>query len=230
VIDKKIVLGQAIQAGMEVYSIANLSTVWVDVQLRESDGALAAVGSTATLEFAAYPGQIFRGRIAFLYPTVAEATRTLRARIVVANSDGKLKPGMYATVHVITPTVSVLTIPRTAAVQTGTRTIVFVDVGGGRLVPREVTLGEVVGEFAEVIAGLTAGQSVVTSAQFLIDSESNLGEVMRSMVGNGGSSSAAPAANDMSGMDMSNDKGADTRGMRGATMPAAQKKPAGGRQ
>jgi Cu(I)/Ag(I) efflux system membrane fusion protein len=230
VIDKKIVLGQAIQAGMEVYSIANLSTVWVDVQLRESDGALAAVGSTATLEFAAYPGQIFRGRIAFLYPTVAEATRTLRARIVVANSDGKLKPGMYATVHVITPTVSVLTIPRTAAVQTGTRTIVFVDVGGGRLVPREVTLGAVVGEFAEVIAGLTAGQSVVTSAQFLIDSESNLGEVMRSMVGNGGSSSAAPAANDMSGMDMSNDKGADTRGMRGATMPAAQKKPAGGRQ
>jgi Cu(I)/Ag(I) efflux system membrane fusion protein len=230
VIEKKVVVGQAIQAGTELYSIANLSTVWVDVQLREADGALVAVGSTATLEFASYPGDIFRGKIAFVYPTVAEATRSLRARIVVGNSLGVLRPGMYATVHVVTPTISVLTIPRTAAVQTGTRTIVFIDIGDGKLLPREITLGAVVGEFAQVMSGLTAGQTVVTSAQFLIDSESNLGEVMRSMVGNGGGAPAASGSGDMSGMDMGKDKGADTRGMRGVTTPNAPVKPAGGRQ
>jgi Cu(I)/Ag(I) efflux system membrane fusion protein len=230
VIEKKVVVGQAIQAGTELYSIANLSTVWVDVQLREADGALVAVGSTATLEFASYPGEIFRGKVAFVYPTVAEATRSLRARIVVGNSLGVLRPGMYATVHVVTPTISVLTIPRTAAVQTGTRTIVFIDIGDGKLLPREITLGAVVGEFAQVMSGLTAGQTVVTSAQFLIDSESNLGEVMRSMVGNGGGAPAASGSGDMSGMDMGKDKGADTRGMRGVTTPNAPVKPAGGRQ
>jgi Cu(I)/Ag(I) efflux system membrane fusion protein len=230
VIEKKVVVGQAIQAGTELYSIANLSTVWVDVQLREADGALVAVGSTATLEFASYPGEIFRGKVAFVYPTVAEATRSLRARIVVGNSLGVLRPGMYATVHVVTPTISVLTIPRTAAVQTGTRTIVFLDIGDGKLLPREITLGAVVGEFAQVMSGLTAGQTVVTSAQFLIDSESNLGEVMRSMVGNGGGAPAASGSGDMSGMDMGKDKGADTRGMRGVTTPNAPVKPAGGRQ
>ena len=225
VTDKKVTQGQAVQAGTELYVVADLSSVWVDAQVRESDAADLRVGSGADLEFATYPGRAYKGRVTFLYPTVAEQTRSLRARIAIANADGRLKPGMYATVRLSSPTRSALTVPRSAVLQTGERAVVFVDQGRGALRPMDVVTGRTAGEYVEVLSGLAPGQRVVTSAQFLLDSESNLAEVMKSMIGMSGGSSGGGAemnAMDKSGGDTKGQemKGADTRGMAGAARPA----------
>ncbi len=211
--ERFVVQGQAVQAGMPLYTITDLSSVWVNIQLREGDASLVREGTTADLEFTAWPGRPYRGRVAYVYPTVGEATRTLAARIVVRNADGRLKPGMYATARLNSAARAALTVPSTAVIQTGERAIVFVDMGVGRLMPHDVQLGRASADYTEVLAGLEAGQRVVTSAQFLLESESNLGEVMKSMIGMGGS---AGGMSDMPGMDMS---GADTRGMPGAAAP-----------
>jgi Cu(I)/Ag(I) efflux system membrane fusion protein len=146
-----------------------------------------AVGTPATLEFASYPGRFFAGRVTYIYPVLAEQARTVRARIAVANPVGLLKPGMYATVRLSTTAQSALSVPRSAVVQTGERAFVFVDIGGRKLMPHTVQLGRSASDYIEVLSGVQAGQRVVTSAQFLIDSESNLGEVMKAMAGMGGS-------------------------------------------
>ena len=225
VTEKKVTQGQAVQAGTEIYIVADLSDVWVDAQVRESDAADLRVGSGADLEFATYPSRTYKGRVTFLYPTVAEQTRSLRARITIANVDGRLKPGMYATVRLSSPTRSALTVPRSAVLQTGERAVVFVDQGKGALRPVDVVTGRAAGEYVEILSGLQPGQRVVTSAQFLLDSESNLAEVMKSMIGMSGGSSGGGA--DVKGMDMTGGdtkgqemKGADTRGMAGAARPA----------
>ena len=220
VTDKKVTLGQSVQAGMALYTVADLSGVWVDVQVRETEAAELKVGTGADLEFATYPGRTYKGRVSFLYPTVAEQTRSIRARVSVANSDGRLKPGMYATVTLSSPSRSALAVPRAAVVQTGERAVVFVDQGKGALRPVDVETGRAAGDYVEILAGLTPGQRVVTSAQFLLDSESNLAEVMKSMIGmGGGSGTASPntSGGDTKGMEM---KGADTRGMAGAARAA----------
>lgn len=188
VTDKKVIQGQAIQPGMDLYTITDLSEVWVDAEIREADAGLARVGASATLEFAGYPGKQYVGQVSYIYPTVGVQSRTLKARIVVSNSNGLLKPGMYATVNLVAPARTALTVPSSAVVQTGERTLVFVDQGNGKLVPHDVEVGRTGGDYTEVLSGVQRGQRVVTSAQFLIDSESNLGEVMKSMIGSGGSS------------------------------------------
>ncbi len=196
VTEMKVVQGQAIQAGMDLYTITDLSQVWVDAEIREADAALVRVGALATLSFAAYPGKQYVGRVGYIYPTVAAQSRTLNARIVVSNSSGILKPGMYATVNIATPTRGALTVPSSAVVQTGERSLVFFDVGGGRLAPHDVGVGRTSGDYTEILSGVEAGQRVVTSAQFLIDSESNLGEVMKSMIGAGSSSNGSRGGSD----------------------------------
>ena len=225
VTDKKVTVGEAVQAGAMLYSVADLSAVWVEVQLRETDVGQVHVGTTANLEFAAYSGRPFKGRIAYVYPSVAEQSRAIRARLEVANADGRLKPGMYATVSLSSPTRKALTAPRTAIVQTGERAVAFVDVGNGAMKPVDVEIGTTSGDYVEILSGLEAGQRVVTSAQFLLDSESNLAEVMKGMAGMGGGMAgmrggkgSAPASGagtqDMKGMDM---KGMD---MKGAASPS----------
>ena len=229
VMEKKVSVGEAVQAGMMLYSVADLSAVWVEVQLREADAEQVHTGSAVDLEFAALPGHPFKGRVAFVYPTVTEQSRSVRARVSVANADGRLKPGMYATVTVTSPSRVALTAPRTAIIQTGERAVAFVDMGAGALKPVDVELGKTVGEYVEILSGLEPGQRVVTSAQFLLDSESNLAEVMKGMAGMGGgmagmagmsggkASSSTPGAGDpgdMNGMDM---KGTE---LKGAAAPA----------
>ncbi|WP_411279550.1 efflux RND transporter periplasmic adaptor subunit [Gemmatimonas sp.] len=208
--ERFVVRGQAVQAGMPLYTITDLSKVWVNIQLREADANLVREGTSASLAFTALPGRPYEGRVAYVYPTVGEATRTLSARIVVGNTDGRLKLGMYATASLTSVARTALTVPSTAVIQTGERAMVFVDMGDGRLMPHDVELGRVSGEITEVLAGLEPGQRVVTSAQFLLESESNLAEVMKSMIGMSGSADAMGA---MPGMSM---PGADTRGMSGA--------------
>lgn len=182
VVQKNVIQGQAIAAGQTLYTIADLSDVWIDAQLREADAAAARTGAGADIEVTGLPGQMFKGRVAYVYPTLDSASRAVRARVVVSNTDGVLKPGMYATVHVRSASRSVLTVPTSAVLRTGARNVVFVDMGGGHLMPMEIEVGQTAGDFTEVLSGLEPGQRVATSAQFLLDSESNLGEVMRSMI------------------------------------------------
>lgn len=183
VIEKKVVQGQAIMPGEQLYTIADLSVVWVDVQLREADAAAVRPGSSAAMEIAGLEERTFTGRVEYVYPTLQEEARAVRARVVVANPRGVLKPGMYATVRLATPARRALTVPNSAVLRTGDRNVVFVDMGGGALMPHEVKLGLAAGAYTEVLAGLEPGQRVATSAQFLLDSESNLGEVMKAMIG-----------------------------------------------
>ena len=191
VVEKKVLQGQAVTSGQELYSIADLSEVWVDAELREVDAASVRVGSAAEVAFTGLPGRTVKGRVAYVYPTLQQEARTIKARIVVPNPGGVLKPGMYATVRLSTPSRMALTVPNSAILQTGDRNIVFVDMGNDKLMPHDVELGRVAGDYTEILSGLETGQRVVTSAQFLLDSESNLGEVMKSMIGNAGSGDKA---------------------------------------
>jgi Cu(I)/Ag(I) efflux system membrane fusion protein len=235
VMEKNVVQGQAIQPGQMLYRIANLADVWVDVALREQDAGAVRAGSAASVQLAAYPGRLISGRVAYVYPTLDSSARTVRARVQIPNAAGLLKPGMYATVTLTTPARSALTVPTSALVRTGERTLVFVDMGNGRLMPQEVETGRGGDQYTEVLSGLEPGQRVVTSAQFLLDSESNLAEVMKSMIGQTGTSDMGNMK-DMPGMDMSGgaaggapsgampgmtDKGADMKDMSGMKMPPA---------
>jgi membrane fusion protein, copper/silver efflux system len=219
VIDKKVVQGQSIQAGEELYTIADLSDVWVEAQLREEDAGRVALGATATLDFTSYPGRPFTGRVTYIDPMLGEQARTVKARITVSNTDARLKPGMYATVVLNSSTQSALTVPRSAVVQTGERALVFVDLGNGKLNAQTVKLGRTGGDYVEVLSGLASGQRVVTSAQFLIDSESNVAEAMRGMIGIRGQAGtmSGPKAGAANGVD---EKGADMRGLPAISPPA----------
>ncbi|HEV2148811.1 MAG TPA: efflux RND transporter periplasmic adaptor subunit [Longimicrobiaceae bacterium] len=199
VVEKPVVRGQAVQPGQTLYTIADLSRVWVEAQVREADAASVQVGSPATVEFAAFPGRPLSGTVEYVYPSLEPEARALRARIALPNPDGRLRPGMYGTVRLSAPSRVALTVPTTAVVRTGERSVVFVDLGGGRILPQEVETGRTAGALTEVLAGLEPGQRVVTSAQFILDSESNLAETMRSMIGMTGSGDMAG----MEGMDMS---------------------------
>ena len=213
VVDKKVLQGQAVMSGQELYTIANLSDIWVDAQLREADAANVRVGSAAEIEFTGLPGRSYKGRVAYVYPTLQQEARTIQARIIVPNPNGVLRPGMYATIRLSTPGRSALAVPGSAILQTGDQNIVFVDMRNGELMPHDVELGRVAGDYTEIVSGLEPGMRVVTSAQFLLSSESNLGEVVKSMMGNMGSGDKAM-----------NDKGADMKGMQ--NMPGMQMSPA----
>jgi multidrug efflux pump subunit AcrA (membrane-fusion protein) len=216
VVEKQVLQGQAVQPGQTLYTIADLSNVWVEAELREADAGAVQEGSPATVELAAFPGRPLQGRVEYIYPTLANEARTLKARISIPNPDGRLKPGMYATVRLSSSSRSTLTVPTTAVVQTGERAVVFVDMGGGKLMPQEVEVGRTPGDYTEILAGIEPGQRVVTSAQYILDSESNMAEVMKSMIGMGG---------DMGGMDMSGMEGMDMKGadMKGMQMPRKER-------
>jgi membrane fusion protein, copper/silver efflux system len=202
VIAKHVVQGQSIISGQALYTIADLSVLWIDVQLREADAAAVRTGTTADIQITGLPGRPLKARVAYVYPTLDSASRSIRARVEVSNVGDLLKPGMYATVQLITPTRTALTVPNAALLRTGERNIVFADMGGGTLVPHDVELGVVTSDYAEVLSGLEPGQSVVTSAQFILDSESNLAEVMRSMIAqaNSGDVSKGQSMQTMPGM------------------------------
>jgi Cu(I)/Ag(I) efflux system membrane fusion protein len=199
VTEKTVVLGQAVAIGQPLYTIADLSEVWVMAEVREADAARVRVGAAADVELASEPGRVWKGRVTYVYPTLDTQNRTVRARIGVANASGLLKPGMYTTVRLSSPMREALTIPSSAVVRTGERSVVFIDMGSGRLAPRDVIIGRSAGELTEVLAGVEPGQRVVTSAQFIVSSESNLAEVMRGMIAQTGAGDAVKSQ-DMKGM------------------------------
>lgn len=220
VVEKNVVTGQATRPGETLYTIADLREVWVEAELRERDAGSVREGTEARVEFGAFPGPPVHGRVEYVYPTLEAAARTLKARIAIANPDGRIKPGMYATVRFSTPSATALTVPAPAVLYTGERAIVFVDMGGGKLMPHEVETGRASGDYVEILSGLEPGQRVVTSAQYILDSESNMAEVMKSMIGMTGEGM------DMGGMDMSDGsmegmKMDDGSGMEGMEMQGA---------
>ncbi len=204
VMEKDVVEGQAFEPGANLYMIADLSEVWLNVEVFEADAGLIHEGMEAEITVSALPGRTLTGRVEYVYPTLEDRTRSMRARVTLANSDGRLKPGMYATVRLIARIGETLTVPASAVLHSGERALVFVDMGGGELMPHEVVVGARGGNNVEIVSGVEPGHRVVTSAQFLLDSESNLAEVMQAMM-------AQMNMSDMEGMDM---EGMEMGGMR----------------
>jgi RND family efflux transporter MFP subunit len=198
VMEKNILEGQAFMPGDNLYMIADLSEVWIEAQLFEADVALVEEGMPAAIEVAALPGRTLEGTVEYVYPTLKENTRSMTARIALPNPGGRLKPGMYATVRLEKDLGRVLAVPRSAVLRTGESAVAFVDMGEGQLMPHELTLGMTGEENVEVLEGLRPGARVVTSAQYLLDSESNLAEVMRAMMAQ---MNLSDVEMDMPGMD-----------------------------
>lgn len=182
VIAKRIVNGQRIAAGDELYRIADLSTVWVIADVAEADLASIDIGTPVEVTFRAYPAQSVEGKVTLIYPEVKPETRTARVRIELPNPDGRLKADMYADVVFQTGAGGkpVLTVPNSAIVDSGVQQVVFVVKGEGRFEPRRVKLGRRGAEYREVIEGVREGEEIVTAATFLIDSESNLKAALKS--------------------------------------------------
>jgi len=184
VLEKDVVEGQRVTPGMRLYRLADLSTVWVEGELFEQDLQFVQEGSQAHIEVAAYPGVHLMGRVSFVYPTVDETSRTNRVRLTVANSDLRLKPGMYATVYFdVRIGDDVISVPVDAVVATGERNLVFHRHEDGSLHPHEVVLGARAGGLVQALAGLEEGDVIVASANFLVDAESRLAATGGSMPG-----------------------------------------------
>jgi RND family efflux transporter MFP subunit len=186
VLKKDALPGMAISPGMLLYTIADLSTVWVMADVYQSEMPMVATGNPADVTSAFLPRQTFRGRVDFVYPTVTEETRTVKVRVVIPNPKGLLKPGMYAAVSLRAKGREALAIPASALIQTGERQIAFVEQSAGVYAPREVKTGMQGRDFVEVLSGLSEGETVVTSANFLIDSESRIGALGAAPAGSAG--------------------------------------------
>jgi RND family efflux transporter MFP subunit len=171
-----------VQPETRLYTVADLSTVWVFAEVFQNDLGRIKIGDRAKLTVDAYPGRIFEGRVNFLYPQVEMATRTVRARVTFPNPGLKLTPGMFVNVALEAPQGQQLVIPASGVLQSGSRQVVFVNRGDGYLEPREVELGARSGDDFIVLKGLKEGEEIVTSANFLIDSESQLQAALGSFV------------------------------------------------
>lgn len=172
--DREALPNKYVQPDTRLYTVADLSTVWAFAQVFQNDLGRVRIGAPATLTVDTYPGRQFSGRVDFVYPDIDPATRTARVRLVFPNPDLKLTPGMFVNVVLKIPMGRQLVIPASGVLQSGTRQIAFVDHGSGSLEPREVELGARIGDDFVVRKGLTPGEHIVTSANFLIDSESQL--------------------------------------------------------
>jgi multidrug efflux pump subunit AcrA (membrane-fusion protein) len=184
VVEKSVVEGQMVDPGMKMYRLADLGLVWVQAQVYEQDLAFIKLGQEATVTLDYLPDREFRGRVTYIYPNVDEKTRTARVRMEFHNPGYFLKPGMFATVHMTSELEpSVLLIPDMAILRSGEKTTVFVTLEGGRFDPRAVTLGsQAENDTYQVISGLKEGENIVTSGQFMFDSESQLREAIQKML------------------------------------------------
>ena len=174
VVEKEVVKGMRVEPGTRLYRIADLSTVWLYADIYEYEVPLVHEGQEVTISLSYYPGETFRGKITYIFPYLDTQTRTNKVRLEFANPQGKLKPGMYANSEIEIDLGATLTVPASAVLQSGLRQLVFVDQGQGVFAPREVKLGVRADSHFAVLDGLTAGERVVTSGNFLLDSESKL--------------------------------------------------------
>jgi RND family efflux transporter MFP subunit len=185
----------AVQPEMRLFTVADLSSVWVQAQVFQNDLGRIKIGDPTILTVSTFPGRTFRGRVDFIYPQFDAETRTAKVRIVSSNSDLQLKPGMFVDVALKVPMGRQLVIPASGVLQSGIRQIAFVERSDGYLEPREVELGSRVGDDFIVLKGLKAGEEIVTSANFLIDSESQLQAALGTFVPPPPGAGAASAMN-----------------------------------
>lgn len=174
VLEKRAFKGMNVEPGMNTLVVADLSTVWILVDIFEQDISLIQVGQKASFTLNAFPGQIFEGKVDFINYVLDSATRTTKVRLDFNNPDFLLKPGMYGTVELSVFLGSKLAVPEEAIIDTGERKIVFIEKEPGFYVPREIQIGSKADGYYQVLGGLQDGEAVVTSAQFLIDSESRI--------------------------------------------------------
>lgn len=193
VLEKSVVSGQRVMAGESLYKVADLRTVWLEGEVFERDLPGIRIGAVVRLEFEALPGEQLTGRISYLYPTVNSETRTMKVRVVLNNPGMRLKPGMYGTIVIDGALANVVSVPRSAVLSTGERNIVFVQRADGMLEPRNVAIGESFGDRTRILSGVAVGESVVSSATFLIDAESNLKTSLGGMGDMPGMDVASPA-------------------------------------
>ena len=185
--------GMTVMSGAMLFRLVDLSSVWVNAEVPEAQGAWLRPGTAVEARVPSFPGQVFRGRVSAILPEVNAATRTLRARVELANPGGRLKPGMFATLVFAQSTgAKALLVPSEAVIRTGERSIVVVAESEGKFRPREVELGFESGGKSEIRKGLSEGDKVVVSGQFLIDSEASLRATGTRMEGAEMSKATAP--------------------------------------
>lgn len=186
VVKRNAIEGAYIEAGQDLFEIADLSTVWVHASFYDNEVPWISDGQPVKMELSYLPGKTYTGRVSYIYPYLREKARDVHVRLIFSNPGLDLKPGMYANVelqgHIIP---DALVVHSESVVRSGTRTIVFIAHGNGRFEPREVLIGEEGGpdnQYVRILAGLTGHEQVVSSAQFMLDSESQLQETLRKML------------------------------------------------
>ena len=185
--------GMTVASGATLFRIAGLDTVWVVAQVPESQAALLVPGAQADVRVPAYPNERFAGRVSAILPELSTTTRTVRARLEVQNPGGRLKPGMYATLSFAAPGKEALVVPADAVIRTGVRSVVILAEAEGRFRAAEVETGMEAGGNVEIRKGLNAGDKVVVSGQFLIDSEASLRSALPRLLAQESAQGAAPA-------------------------------------
>ena len=194
ILERNAVNGMRAAPGAVLFRIADHRLVWVLLDVAERDLAAISTGTKVIIRPRALPGQTFTGTVALVYPHLNAQTRTARIRIEVPNPDEVLRPEMYVDAEIETGTPgAVLTVPESAVLDSGTRQAVLVDKGEGRFEPREVRLGRHGGGHVEITDGVSEGEAVVTSANFLIDAESNLRAALKGFAETGGAPADQPA-------------------------------------
>lgn len=185
VLKREALPGKYVEPGTTLYELADLSTVWIYADVYESQIANVKENQAGIVTFDAYPEENFRGKVQYIYPTLNEATRTIRVRLELPNPRAKLKPGMYGNVTLKTDQQERLVVPKEAVLDTGLRQVVFLDRGEGVYLPTQVKLGRRSENLVEILEGLSEGDRVVTSANFLLDAESKLASAggMQAMMG-----------------------------------------------
>ncbi len=192
VLSKTAVEGMNVEPGMDMFVIADLSTLWLQADIYERDLPHVRLQQKCVLTMEALPGQTLFGVVEFISPVVEESTRTAKIRLQLDNREGLLKPGMYGTVQVAHEMAKGLALPEAALIDTGTRKIVFVAAGDRRFEPHEVQVRSELDGFYQILSGLSEGDAVAVGAQFLLDSESKLRATGGTVSGHGGGHSAAP--------------------------------------
>ena len=183
VIEKSVVDGMKVNPGMELYTVADLSRIWVIASVYEYEIPFIKVGQETVMSLPYEPGTSYRGKVTFIYPYLSPKTRTIQVRMEFDNPDLKLKPDMYADVIITTETArNVLLVPSEAILRTGYRNVVITSVGDGKFLPKEVKMGPEGEGMTQILSGIEEGETIVTSGQFLIDSESNLREAINKML------------------------------------------------
>lgn len=190
VLEKLLLPGTYIMPGDKIFGLSDLSVVWMYADIYEKDLAGIQPGQSVTVTSGAYPGETFTGQVTFINPVMDDATRTVKVRVEMPNPGGRLKPNMFVNADIRIPLGDSLVVPESSLLDTGTRKIVFVAQDEDTFVKRDVVVGQSAEGYIQILSGLQPGDTVVTAATFLIDSQTQLGS-FGSHAGHGGGNKAA---------------------------------------